>query len=309
MDLTGLTDFLETQQIGFTSILKYTKNLDPAELKRTLTKHHACMVVIACSQYPIAFTPPALESPDKPASNNKGSFSFNNGDNSTTEDDYMPPTGSFSGKYAYTPRSTSASTPTPKSKKTTTPNPKTKTPISSNVPNSIRNKLQPGGVSKIFAKSVPVSTRKAAYIQRSVSKDGFKTFTYISSEEESDCKEAHDFASEGEGSDGEPVRPDTARGEKRGRKTTPGKKTTPVKMTSPGKGAAKNDRDEIGGGGKKDETGASQMIGTGPSGKVGGTQKGEGSGNRKLAYVEDASDSDDAMGETPTKRRCSGLFY
>ena len=53
MNLRELEDFLETQEISFTSILKATKNLDPVELKCSLNRHHAQMIKIAAAKYPL----------------------------------------------------------------------------------------------------------------------------------------------------------------------------------------------------------------------------------------------------------------
>ncbi|KAL5314160.1 hypothetical protein ACEPPN_018584 [Leptodophora sp. 'Broadleaf-Isolate-01'] len=144
MDLTGLADFLETQEIGFTSILKNTRNIDPEELKRTLTKHHAQMVMIAGGRYPIKLTPSASNSPDKPRSDRKKRpFTSTTSD----EEDYEPSAKASSGKY----KLSSSSTSTPTKFKTPAKRNKTPTPSSSSTRSfNSSGRMKPAGASTLF---------------------------------------------------------------------------------------------------------------------------------------------------------------
>ena len=169
MNLRELEDFLETQEISFTSILKATKNLDPVDLKRSLTRHHAQMIKIAAGKYPlkgIAELSSPSPSPLQPSSTSKRPFTYNE-----SEDDVRTPT------------------------KPRTPKKKTPTSSSSNRACQFSGRLQPAGASNLF-KAKP---------NYALSPNGFKTYIQITlSDEDSDsefaeAKENSNF----EGSDSE----------------------------------------------------------------------------------------------------------
>ncbi|KAH7304894.1 hypothetical protein BKA65DRAFT_205629 [Rhexocercosporidium sp. MPI-PUGE-AT-0058] len=193
MDLAGLANFLETQEIGFTSILKSTKNIDPTELKRTLTKHHAQMVMIAGGKYPIKLTPSTPNSPDKSApTSNKRSFTSG----TSNDDDYKPPTKTLSGSYSYTPkRNGSGSDTTPNKTQTPAKRKMTPTPSSSSSTRKFNTsgRMKPGGASNLF------KNKSSNY---SKSPSGFKTYDVIdlSSDVDSELEEAEED-SDIEGSD------------------------------------------------------------------------------------------------------------
>ncbi|KAK0104870.1 hypothetical protein ONS95_005136 [Cadophora gregata] len=109
MNLRELEDFLETQEIAFTSILKATRNIDPFELKQSLTRHHAQMVTIAGSKYPmkgLADLKSPSPSPLNPPSSNKRPFTYD----SDSADPYHTPTKPKDhNKNKKTPTSTSSS--------------------------------------------------------------------------------------------------------------------------------------------------------------------------------------------------------
>ncbi|KAG4443428.1 hypothetical protein IFR05_001107 [Cadophora sp. M221] len=150
MDLTGLADFWETQEISFTSILKCTKNIDPEELKRTLTRHHAQMIMIGGGRYPIKFTPSS--SHGKPSSASKRrSFTSSTSD----EEDYEPSAKTSSGKH----KMSSSSTSTPAKPKSSTKRNKTPTPSSTRGFNS-SGRMKPAGASTLF-KNKSLTYRKS----------------------------------------------------------------------------------------------------------------------------------------------------
>lgn len=169
MNLRELEDFLETQEISFTSILKATKNLDPVDLKRSLTRHHAQMIKIAAGKYPIkglAELSSPSPSPLQPSSTSKRPLTYEE-----SEDDVRTPN------------------------KPKTPKKKTPTPSSSNRASGFSGRLQPAGASNLF-KAKPSYT---------VSPSGFKDYIQITSSDEgsdsefAEAKENSNF----EGSDSE----------------------------------------------------------------------------------------------------------
>ncbi|KAL2066870.1 hypothetical protein VTL71DRAFT_1294 [Oculimacula yallundae] len=231
MDLSGVTEFLETQAMSFTSILKSTKNLDPVELKRIITKHHVELVMIAKEKYPIELTSPDPDTPNKPISGSGPGKGINKRyleeDSSDEGDTYKPPAKTSSGieRFKHGRWSSSASTPIKRQKSTT--------PGSSNSHASSFNgkgRMQPAGASNLFKK-------EKNYTE---SPNGFKEYNVIdlSSDVDSEfeeAKEAEESDPDIVGSDGEsrkrmPTRKGTAarRGQasRRGgstRKSTPSK--------------------------------------------------------------------------------------
>ncbi|CZS91141.1 uncharacterized protein RCO7_01461 [Rhynchosporium graminicola] len=234
MDLSGLEDYLETQQIGFTSILKSTKHIDPEELKRALIKHHAQMIMIAKGKYPIEVTSPGPETPVKPTTgpgSGKGiNKRFFNDWSSDDGDAYEPPikVKTSAGRYSYVSKphrgfgSSSSSTPV---------TPKTETPSSSGPQTSPfegRGRMQPAGASNLFKKNQNYSE----------SPNGYKKYDVIdlssgpdSDSEFAEAKEAKESESDRVGRDGEVMKGNSTRGvdtarRGRGQASRRGKATT-----------------------------------------------------------------------------------
>ncbi|PVH78342.1 hypothetical protein DL98DRAFT_590466 [Cadophora sp. DSE1049] len=196
MNLRELEDFLETQEIAFTSILKATKNIDPVELKRSLTRHHAQMITIAGGKYPmkaLADLSSPSPSPLKPPSSNKRPHTYN----SDSEDEYYTPT----------------------KPKTPTNSKKSRNSSSSIRASDLSGRLQPAGAGTLFK-------HKPSY---TVSPSGLKDYNVIqisSSDEASDsefaeAKENSNF--EGSDSEGGKKKVSVRKGVAT-RKTTPAKK-------------------------------------------------------------------------------------
>ncbi|KAH7403696.1 hypothetical protein BKA64DRAFT_707174 [Cadophora sp. MPI-SDFR-AT-0126] len=204
MNLRELEDFLKTQEIAFTSILKATKNIDPVELKRSLTRHHAQMIMIAGERYPLKgltnLSSPS-PSPLKPPSANKRHYTYD----SDSEDPYYAP-----------------SKPKAPTNRKKTPNSTSSSGIRAF---SLGGRLQPAGASNLF-KNKPSYT---------VSQSGLKDYKVIdiSSDEGSDSEfaEAQENSNfEGSDNEGSGKKKPSVRKGVAVRKTTPAtKNTTPAK--------------------------------------------------------------------------------
>ncbi|EKD13175.1 uncharacterized protein L3040_002977 [Drepanopeziza brunnea f. sp. 'multigermtubi'] len=303
MDL--ITDTLQTQEISFTSILKHTHNLDPAQVRKALHQHHARMLAIAALQYPIGLPPPTSVSAEKgkgtPLSSSKRSFPSD--DESSTDDTQEPspslrsaPSGRFarrgsrrsgsaSKRRAPPSAVTATATPTPKTRKisglkqSTTPHAHARANAPSTALGDVRARLKSGGAKKLFTLPPAFTTHSS----------GFKAVNLIS-ETESSCMEdsGHEASEEQEGGDdggwasddGLPVRKSRG-GAKMPREMRP---FADLGLDSAWKGKEKEAGDDYG---IEVDMNAEKLRGTRiGSGKIGGTQRGESSRSGSARYTQ-----------------------
>ncbi|KAK2626984.1 hypothetical protein QTJ16_004159 [Diplocarpon rosae] len=236
MDLDGLKNFLQTQVTTFTSVIKYTENLDPVKLKLAINQHHARMLAAAASRCPIAANPASTslgKGKITPVSasaltleSSLGKHAFTEID-STSDDDYEIRSKAHSSLNTAR-RRTSSATPTRKLKKNTN--------FRSKIPASLQTSTTSSGGDKVFG-----SAGKGQLF--TISPNGMKTYNPPSDSEESESSEVLDkegtCASTGSGDDRFSFRDESARGSGKKPQRTHVKKSTMIKA-SKDKGDEKN---------------------------------------------------------------------
>lgn len=269
MDL--MVDFLQTQEISFSAIIKHLKNLPPSQVKIAINQHHARMLAIATSQYSLTPT-----SKNTPGSTKKRAHQDSSSDNSS-KGPLRTSIGGSASDFAATKRRVppSASTPTPrkrsKAKKTPTLD-KSGGAREPDMYGGIRDRMQPTGENNLFHGSAFTT-----------SPSGLKTLILISDTETEESSYKEDTSSNDlEGRDVWDHRKefddayDEPEAPKIGRKS-PWASKRGGESASAGPASKRKDQEKGAGDGKPNKKKVEGARGASKPGEISATQRGESS--------------------------------